>query len=166
MCPKTPDIFHLATFNSSLLSWEGFIIKVVVFLFWNSSFWLAFSSSFKEGAGERTTNGRKLQIEVYKDHSFTLPTTDSPCHFPKARAHTCPRGPPSFPGWGRQRIPQIKVKRFGGSGEGGSGKKKKQETVTRSTAGPTSVVGADSQSAKAESVVALLGKLCVGKACI
>ena len=37
-------------------------------------------------------------------------------------------------------------------------KKKKQETANRSTAGPISTIGADSKGARAEGIVALLGK--------
>lgn len=44
-----------------------------------------------------------------------------------------------------------------------SGEKK---SVSRSAAGPISRPGTESKSAKAENVVALLGKLCLEKACI
>lgn len=69
-----------------------------------------------------------------------LPTTVSVGHFPKARSDTCPLGLPSFPGRGRQRIPQMKVKLFAGSGEGLL-RKKKNQTVCGSAAGLSSLLG-------------------------
>lgn len=138
MCPKNPDIFHLATFNSSLFNREGFIIKMVVFLFWNASFWLAFSPSFKKGVGERITNGRKPQIEVYKDHSFMLPATVSVGHFPR------PDLTPVLWSTQRSRLRPAenstdKSQTLGGSGEGLL--RKKNKTVCRSAASLSSLMG-------------------------
>jgi hypothetical protein len=56
-------------------------------------------------------------MEVYEDHSFMLLGTISLSQLKKkkkARSDTCPQGPPSFPGQGQQRIPQIKVIILGG----------------------------------------------------
>lgn len=59
-----------------------------------------------------------------------LPVTFSLGHFPKARSDTCPLDPPSFPGRGRQRIPQMKVKLLGvGGGEGDCSEKRKKKDL-------------------------------------
>lgn len=151
-----PDVFHLATFNSSLdlggfHDWSGdfSILKLIL---------LACFLSLQKRSQEGFTNVIKPQIEVYKDHSFMLlPITVSLGHFSKARSDTCPQGPASFPGWGWQRIPQIKVKLWGGWVWEGDAQEK---TVSRNVAGLTSFVGIESKMAKAENIVVLLGKLC------
>lgn len=54
-----------------------------------------------------------------------------------ARSDTCPQGPPSFPGQGRQRIPQIKVILGGAVGGVGVGIAQ-DNTFSRSVVGDLS----------------------------
>lgn len=68
-----------------------------------------------------------------------LPITVGLGHLPEARSDTCPQGPPRFPGRGWQRIPQIKVKLFGGWGGVAQ-----EKTVSSSVTGLHSLVGMES----------------------